>query len=160
MERLGQAPLPSLHKGWPSAPSKPLTGHDAGDVGDNNRLAEHGPVEDIADGTVGRLPHLLQLELWNAADGMMIGIARERRRRQRDAILTHFLMRESSRSSDFSPWDVAWGRACMMNERRLGKTHFLRDFGLFIWQWKKHTFFGTSASTFVRADLRRERTCC
>lgn len=41
----------------------PLTWHDAGDVGDNNGLPEDSSVEDVADSSVGGLPHLLQLEL-------------------------------------------------------------------------------------------------
>lgn len=40
-----------------------LTWHDAGDVGDNDGLPEDGPVEDVADRSVGGLPHTLQLEL-------------------------------------------------------------------------------------------------
>lgn len=47
-----------------STRGSPLTRHNAGDVGDDDRLTEHGSVEDVADGAVGGLPHLLQLELW------------------------------------------------------------------------------------------------
>src|SRR5690606_40595343 len=35
----------------------------AGDVGDDDRLPEHHPAEDVADRAVGRAPHLLQAEL-------------------------------------------------------------------------------------------------
>lgn len=40
-----------------------LTRHNAGDVGDNDGLAEHRSVENVADSSVRRLPHFLQLEL-------------------------------------------------------------------------------------------------
>lgn len=43
-----------------------LTGHDARDVGDDDRLAKHGALEDVANGSVGRLPHLPELELCKA----------------------------------------------------------------------------------------------
>ena len=37
-------------------------GNEPRDVGNHNRLAEDGAAEDVADGTVGGLPHLLQTE--------------------------------------------------------------------------------------------------
>lgn len=40
-----------------------LTWHNPWDVGDNDGLPEDGSVKDVPDGTVGGLPHLLQLEL-------------------------------------------------------------------------------------------------
>src|SRR5207248_11103610 len=39
-------------------------GYQAGNIIDNNRLAEHGSVEDIADGAVGAFPHLFQAEFF------------------------------------------------------------------------------------------------
>jgi hypothetical protein len=41
-------------------------GHQAGDVRADDRLAEHDAAEDVADGPVGRAPHLLQAELLDA----------------------------------------------------------------------------------------------
>ncbi len=41
-------------------------GHQAWDVIDHDGLAEHGAAEDVADGAVGALPHLLQAELLHA----------------------------------------------------------------------------------------------
>jgi len=38
-------------------------GHQAGDVGDHDRLAEDDPTEDVADRPVRRAVHLLQAEL-------------------------------------------------------------------------------------------------
>ena len=38
-------------------------GDEAGHVLHNDGLAEHRAVENVADGPVGRLPHLLQVEL-------------------------------------------------------------------------------------------------
>lgn len=42
-------------------------GHEAGDVGDDDGLAEHGTVENVTDGAVGASPHLLEAELFNTA---------------------------------------------------------------------------------------------
>ncbi len=39
--------------------------HQARDVADDDRLAEDDTTEDVADGAVWRLPHLLQAELFN-----------------------------------------------------------------------------------------------
>ena len=36
--------------------------HGAGDTLQYNRLTEHRPAQDVADGAVGALPHLLQLK--------------------------------------------------------------------------------------------------
>ncbi|AFT99004.1 NADP-dependent isocitrate dehydrogenase [Nocardia brasiliensis ATCC 700358] len=41
-------------------------GHQARDVGDDDRGAEDGAAEDVADGAVGRAPHLLQAEFLDA----------------------------------------------------------------------------------------------
>lgn len=49
--------------------SRQLTGHDTGDVGDDDGLPEHSSVEDVPDGSVGRFPHLLQLELCSIGGG-------------------------------------------------------------------------------------------
>lgn len=40
-----------------------ITWNDARDVGDHNRLAEDGSVENVSDGAIGALPHLLEIEL-------------------------------------------------------------------------------------------------
>src|SRR5690606_33753393 len=42
------------------------TGDQARDVGDDDRLAEDHAAEDVADGAVWRLPHLLEAELLDA----------------------------------------------------------------------------------------------
>src|SRR5690606_16702638 len=39
------------------------TGHEPGDVGDDDRLAEDDTAQDVADGAVGAAPHLLEAEL-------------------------------------------------------------------------------------------------
>ena len=41
-------------------------GHQPGDVLADDGLPEHGAAQDVADGAVGRAPHLLQLELLHA----------------------------------------------------------------------------------------------
>mmetsp|Transcript_23346 Transcript_23346/g.41461 ORF Transcript_23346/g.41461 Transcript_23346/m.41461 type:complete len:385 (+) Transcript_23346:275-1429(+) len=41
-------------------------GNEAGDVLANDRLTEDGAIENVAEGAVGALPHLLQVELNNA----------------------------------------------------------------------------------------------
>ena len=41
-------------------------GHEAGHVGADDGLTEDGTIEDVSDGAVGALPHLLELELLNA----------------------------------------------------------------------------------------------
>lgn len=41
-------------------------GHQARDVLADDGLPEHRPPQDVPDGAVGALPHLLQLELWGA----------------------------------------------------------------------------------------------
>jgi hypothetical protein len=38
-------------------------GHEAGHVGADNGLTEDGTVQDVTDGSIGRFPHLLKLEL-------------------------------------------------------------------------------------------------
>jgi hypothetical protein len=40
-------------------------GHKSWDIVNDNSLSEHGTVENITDGAVGGLPHLLKLELLN-----------------------------------------------------------------------------------------------
>lgn len=40
--------------------------HQAGDVLADDGLSEDCPPQDVSDGAVGALPHLLQLELWGA----------------------------------------------------------------------------------------------
>jgi len=42
-------------------------GHESGDVRDNNGFTEDSAVKDVADGTVGGLPHLLKVELLHTA---------------------------------------------------------------------------------------------
>ena len=42
-------------------------GHEAGDVIDDDRFSEDGATNDVSDGTVGRLPHLLEVELGDAS---------------------------------------------------------------------------------------------
>lgn len=41
--------------------------HQARDVAADDGLAEHGAAQDVTDGAVRRLPHLLQAELWGEA---------------------------------------------------------------------------------------------
>ena len=41
-------------------------GHQPGDVLAHDGLPEHGSSQDVPDGSVGRTPHLLQLELLHA----------------------------------------------------------------------------------------------
>jgi hypothetical protein len=45
-------------------------GYEAGDTGDDNGSAEDGATEVVADGAVGREPHLLELEL---LDALLVG---------------------------------------------------------------------------------------
>jgi len=42
------------------------TGDRTGDALEDDWLAEHGPADEIADGAIGRAPHLLQLEFFHA----------------------------------------------------------------------------------------------
>eukprot|EP00354_Favella_ehrenbergii_P012733 CAMPEP_0170461958 /NCGR_PEP_ID=MMETSP0123-20130129/7655_1 /TAXON_ID=182087 /ORGANISM="Favella ehrenbergii, Strain Fehren 1" /LENGTH=452 /DNA_ID=CAMNT_0010727081 /DNA_START=45 /DNA_END=1403 /DNA_ORIENTATION=- len=41
--------------------------HAAGNIGNHNRLSEHGTVKDISDGSIGAPPHLLEVELLDTA---------------------------------------------------------------------------------------------
>ena len=40
-------------------------GHQTRDIGDDDRLAEDRAAEDVADGAVGRFPHLLEAEFFD-----------------------------------------------------------------------------------------------
>jgi hypothetical protein len=40
------------------------SGNQLGDIANKNGFTENGTVQDVTDGTVGRLPHLLKLEFW------------------------------------------------------------------------------------------------
>lgn len=42
-------------------------GHQSGDITDNNGLPEDSATQDIPDGAIGRLPHLLEFELLNSS---------------------------------------------------------------------------------------------
>ena len=41
--------------------------HESRDVGDDDGLSEDGSIEDVPDGAVGTLPHLLQTELLHSS---------------------------------------------------------------------------------------------
>src|SRR5581483_8363830 len=41
-------------------------GYQAGNVVDNDRLAENGTIQDITDGAIGALPHLFEAKFFNA----------------------------------------------------------------------------------------------
>ena len=45
-------------------------GNEAGHIGADDGLTEDGTIEDVTDGSIGRLPHLLQFEL---LDTVLIG---------------------------------------------------------------------------------------
>ena len=57
-------------------------GHGPGNPLQHDRLAENGPAEDVANGPVRALPHLLQLELLDAG---LVG--RDRRALDADLVL-------------------------------------------------------------------------
>jgi hypothetical protein len=70
-----------------------LTGDHARDVGADDGLAEDRAVEDVANGAVGRLPHLLEAELCaprrvrrNTASGAKATAIAQRRAVRRDAL--------------------------------------------------------------------------
>ena len=61
-------------------------GHGPGNPLQDDRLAENGPAEDVANGPVRALPHLLQLELLHAR---LVGS--DRRAFDADAVLLNRL---------------------------------------------------------------------